>query len=270
MNCTKCGAPLTGNDQFCRNCGAPVMNMQTNQGGYVQPQNNGGAINNLNYGENYNKFPQKNNMSKYIIIGLAVVIVILIGVLIFFLVNNKNNTTSASTDKSDNNAELVQTSNESSYKVNLGNFTLSIPDDLIYQRESNLLIIGDEAGTWAAQFGVYDGSYTQLNKNKAQFTTLAQQDGATATPGVEKTLGGVEFITTEYTYGGNNYLIAYAKGNAMYLFGVQIMNLDNEFDYDVLEKYIAPIVTSATYSDVATNIEFNSNVDLSSFNSLIK
>lgn len=269
MNCTKCGAPLNGNDQFCRNCGAPIMNAQTNQGGYGQPQNNVvGQRNNMTYGV-YNQMPQKSNISKYIIIALAVIIVILIGVLVFFLVNNKDDSSNTNST-SDTNADVVQTSNTSSYKVNLGNFIFSVPDDLTYEKVDDALYVGDVNGTWAAQFSIMEGSYTQLNKNKAQMPTLAQQSGFTATAGVEQTLSGVNFVITEIGLSGNSYLVAYAEANSMNIFEIQIMNLDNDFDYDVLEKYIAPIVASATYSDVATNIEFNSNINTSQFASLAK
>ena len=297
MNCKKCGAVLTPEDQFCKNCGETV-NSQTNNVGTQQPvetpNNNFGqpagmgqpvnnaqpSYNNMNNNghgwQNYNNAPMYNNQpmnkpsgnGKYIAIGLAIIVGIFAIIFIVGMVTSKDDNNSLTSGGS-NNTNVTQTS-KTNYKVNFKGFTFEIPDNLVYEEDDGTLLIGDEAGTWATILELEQGSFTQLQANKGQLQSMMQQSGYIASAATEKTLGGVNFITLEITKSGQKAIAALAKANSMYFIGVTALNQDNDYDYKLLET-IAPIIKSAQYTGSTTNnISGTNKIDMSGISELAK
>ena len=250
MNCTKCGAPLMEGDQFCKACGTPVTapvtpnNFQPQQPMEMvnqQPMQPNMPVNQNGYQNNYNQQPKQNSPVKYIVIGIvAVVVIVIVGIIIINLIKNKSG--SGSGPSISDNPGTNQTVNKT-YKVNLNGFTFAIPDNLLYDVSNGTLRIGDEDNTWVAQIEMNEGSFAQLKARKNQLRSQMEKIGYGCSDAVEKTVKGVEFITMEISYGGQNALAALTKANSMYLVAVTILNVDNEFDYDLLNT-IAPIIDS--------------------------
>ena len=297
MNCKKCGAQLTPEDQFCKNCGETVNSQINNMGtqqsvetpnnnlgqqvGMGQPINNPQpSYNNMNNGgqgwRNYNDAPMYNNQpmnkpsgnGKYIAIGLAIVVGIIAIVFIVGMVTSKDDKDSLTSGGS-TNTNVTQPS-KTNYKVNFKGFTFEIPDNLVYEEDNGTLLIGNEEGTWATVLELEQGSFSQLQANKSQLQSLMQQNGYVASVANEKTLGGVNFITLEITMSGQKAIAALAKANSMYFVGVTAMNQDNEYDYKLLET-IAPIIKSAQYTGNTTNnISGTNKIDMSGISELAK
>lgn len=285
MNCKKCGSQLTENDQFCKGCGAAVervsaQNMNVNNfntqsqqpmnNGYQQPVNNGinGQTMNQTWTNSYNQptynqGTKNNGNAKFIIIGIIIAIAIFGGILTVGLLSNKND------NSLDNDGNMQQANNSSNYKVNFGGFAFKIPTDLVYETDSDAMLLSDENGTWAAYIEVVEGSYNQLLNNKNQLQSIYLDLGYNASSVVEKTIGGMSFITLELSMGGTNALLGLAKANSMYVFGVTALNLDNEFDYDLL-KTISKVLNSAEYTGETNNMQINNKIDLSGISSLAK
>lgn len=270
MNCKKCGAPLSVGDQFCKSCGASVSAESNNIGTNnivnntvnESLSNSQSTWNQANQSSSYHSMSNNNgnsgNNAKYIILGVVVVAIIIALVLAFYFVFGNS-----SPKEGDNpNPDAVQTSNKSSYKVNFKGFTFSIPDDLIYEVSGDLLFIGDELGTWMAQVEVEQGSFAQLSANINQLQPVLQQSGYTVSAAEEKILGGLQYITLEINAGGQNAIVGLAKVNSMHFAAVTALNLDNEFDYSILET-VAPIINSAELSETTTNMEASTNIDMS-------
>lgn len=263
MNCKKCNATLAENDRFCKNCGTPVneANIQQNQMGNKQAVNqNYSQSMQQTYGNpiNYDYPSQKVNVAKYVVFGMLGVFAIVVISVVVIAISVLNDNLSGG----NNNFDITQTgSSKSTYKVNFKGFSFNIPDNLSYEEESGVLLIGDEEGTWMTQIEIEEGSFTQLKANKSQLQTMMQQNGYTSSIAQEKTLGGVEFITMEISYSGQNVIVALTRANSMYFIGVTAMNLDNEFDYSLLET-IAPIISSASYSGATSNMEIGTKLDM--------
>lgn len=274
MNCSKCGAPLMENDQFCRNCGASVneenaQNVMNNnyQQAYNQPM--------------YNQQPQNNNMKFMIIVGILVIGIVAIIVAIIFGLNNNNknsvntglnnsNITNESVNK-DNNSDSDATTvkKNSGYKVKFNGFKFEIPTDLIYENAENSIVVGDEDGTWTAYIEVIEGAYNQIVTNKNKLQGVYTQQGYKASSAVEQTIGDMPFITIELSKSGLNAVVGIAKANSMNLFGITTYNVSNEFDYDVI-KILADILSTAEYTGETNNISTFEKIDLTGISSVAK
>ena len=270
MNQTNMGAISNVSEQPVNNQGMNQPNIGGMPNVFEQPVNNQGmnqppiifdnsSRNSFNPSNSFQ--PKKSNFAiKLIFIGLAVVIVGLIAFLAVSLLGNK----------SGSNGTNVSQSTTKTYKVNYDNFTFSVPDNLVYDIRNDLLYIGDEDGTWMVQFEIVEGSFSQLVANKSLLQQTFQQSGYSVTPAVEKKLAGVDYITLEVGVDGQNMLAACARLNAMYLVGLSVYNVDNDFDYSVLEK-MASIINSAEQSSSSTNnLSINKKFDFNLVSDLAK
>lgn len=298
MNCKKCGSPLTENDQFCKSCGAAAnetsasnMNTVGNNMNYSTPTNNmsssvgqpmNSSINNgMNNSTNnqpawansynsqptYNQMPQKNNgNTKFIIIGIVIAVAIFAGIIIVGMFSGDNETSNGGTSSNGGSSSQVS---KSTYNVKFKGFTFKIPTNLVYETETDSIILGDEEGTWATYIEVIEGSYSQMLANKSKLQGVYQQMGYTSSAAIEKTIGGMPFITLEISMSGTNALLGLAKANSMNLFGITAYNIDNEYDYKLLET-VSSILNTAEYTGETNNMSVFEKVDMSGISSLAK
>lgn len=252
MNCKNCGSSLKENIQFCENCGAKV-NGKTNYG--PAPENSGWKLMLILVGST--------------LIGVAIVI------LIAQVIENKkyDNSAKISREKS----EIVANSHEedeeyesddvavkstkdagkSIYTVESGDFSFEIPTNLICTKEYDddrgveFITIEDEENNWIASMGLLPGTgaYENLLKNKNYLKAGLIEDGASeVSDAVEKNIGGIPVIVFEFNKSGQKAIAAYAKYTSTSVFAITIVNKDNKYDYNALEK-IAKIISTAEYND---------------------
>lgn len=264
MNCKKCGAPILEGDQFCKGCGAAVneQNAQNNIESNPNTFNNANQpMNNYNNGTTYQPSyptPQKNNSTKYILIGIGAVILIGIVILIFILTGKKETVTNPNENL--NNGGTTVVNNTSTYKVNFSNFTFNIPNDYVYTTQNNMMLLSDNSGSWAVGITIIDGSYSQLFINKNSLQKTLKNGGYTSSAAVEKTIKGRSFITTEISKNGNNMLAAYSDASMNKIFTLVIYTVNNNYDYNVLEK-VADILNNAKYNATSNSITTTEIID---------
>lgn len=283
MKCKKCGYQLDFTDKFCTNCGKPVnelnmsnngdnfayQNMQTpsyskvNTGSQIinNTPNNQQTMHNVEKGNDGYSFNQnyqasaKNKNSNSI---MAVVVVVAIVVAIVAVVVALNSKKSSNMNPSDIN----NTNNKSTYAVSFDGFKFNIPDDLIYKESENYLSVGNQEETWFVDLEVMKLNFSQLKNNKNLIQTGCQMQGYTCGSATEKKINGVEFITFEITYYGENFLAAYAKINSMYTMAVTVDNQSDIDDNDLLEK-AAQIISSVELISSSNNISVTQKPDMS-------
>jgi len=200
-----------------------------------QPVNNG-----------YNQNNKKANKLIPIIIGIVAVVVF--GAICIFA----GKTLFSSKGAEDKDGEVVaQTSN--TYKVTFNNFTFDVPDDLVYELATDSLLVGDQAGTWAAYIEVAEGNYTQFLSKKSQLQSVYQKAGYTSSAANERKVNGTSYVTLELLSSGQKSIIAFTKANSKYVFGITAYNLANSYDYSILDT-MSKILASAKYNEGTTNI----------------
>lgn len=271
MNCIRCGYQLGENEQVCKNCGTVVNSgvvSDPNLGVLNQnvlgqqpvvpnvnpiPDNtmmNKGVVNNFS-GGNVNNSSTSNNNMKFIILGIAIVGAVLVIVFGISMVLGGG-------DSLRGNNDSLETASRANYKVNYMGFEFSVPDNMIYEVQSDgTLLIGDEADTWVAMILVGDGSFAQIKANKAQISTLLQQQtqgSLTTTVAEEKKIGGVSYVTLEAQASGEKALFAYTRANSMKVLFITAISASGQFDYTILEK-IAPIVSSVKAKETVNSLK---------------
>lgn len=287
MNCKNCGFQLNENDQFCKNCGTPVNNVsvQNNneslnvqqESNYRQPNMQQSAVQQPSWAGGYNgqaiNQASRNSNTKFIIIGIIVAVVvvgaIIGGAVAFSVLGNKKINNS---EPKESEVTLVNNDNNnknSNYTVKFKGFTFKIPTNFVYEVQTNALLLGDEEGTWASYVEIVEGSYNQLLSRKGQFQSTYQSMGYTSSAAVEKTIGGMPFITIEISKSGTNTLLGLTKANSMNLFGVTIYNIDNEYDYKLLET-ISGILSATEYNGTTNSMSTYEKLDLSKIAALAK
>ena len=264
MNCKKCGNPLEENDQFCKNCGAPVTEVSAQT--------------------NYGPTP-KNSTLKFVLIFLGVAIFIasaIIGIAIMKAAEEDKDdvktskkkevvVTEKDKDYEEEDEEILTPPTKSTYTVKSNGFTFKIPTDLVYETTNEggneTISIGDEDGTWMLTITPIQGSYNQMLANKNQLQSLMIQEGYNVSEIVEKTYGGMPFIVMEISEGGQNGLLTISKANSMYVFLSTAVNIDNEFDYDMLEE-VADILRTAEFNSETTNMKTVEGLNLDEISKL--
>lgn len=284
MNCNNCGAPLTAEDKFCKNCGAEVLG-----GGDEKVNNNLGNVGNglgqekkvedVTLTENTvlgggmpkeqavmnetmisevstngpvaadQSTRKKNNGMLYGLIATGCVAAVAIVVAILALTGvfgggNQGGGQVASTD-------VVEVPSTATYKAYLDGFSFDVPENIIYQNDvdetgRNVLYLMNESDTWEASLAVMSNvSFDQLKANKSQLQVALSEFGDVS-PLTEQTIAGVEYVLGSISVGSDSLMMAFAKANAMNVFGVELANIDYTVDFSLLEN-ISPIIASAQY-----------------------
>lgn len=227
----------------------PINNQQMNYSNTQSSWSN--SYNSVDYNQQ-----KPNNKKKLIIIGAIVLVVVILVVVLILVFTNKDNDGGA-------------IGNVSTYTVNYSDFELSIPDNLLFEYSDGSLLLADQEETWVARMDIIEGTYSQLQSNVNRIQATLQQQGLNSTNIKEQNLGGVDYITMELSYQGQNEIAGFTSINSMYIAVIEAYSVDNDFNFDILEQ-IAPVISSAKYNAGTNNISINSTLDLDAIGQLAK
>lgn len=267
MNCSKCGAPLTAQDQFCKGCGtpnnagmpaqpaapvapaqpaAPAQPMAPAQpavmpGPAVMPQVGGAAV--------APATPAKSGGKGGLYAIICVAILAVAAVVIFVVALNAGLIGGeAPTEPNEPGEDVAEVS---TYKVTMGSWTFDIPTNLAVEEYDGTLLLADlNDKSWAIRFAPLEGNLKYLNK--AGLISAYQAQGITV-KNVQKTIDGYNFESFELSAGGDTAIMAYADLNANYVMAVQAIKTTGELAYDKI-SVVTKIMKTASYS-VTTNME---------------
>lgn len=239
MNCKKCGNPLLESDQFCKNCGAPVneINAQNQFYGMQQPINNGIIEEQMN---NYNSQSTddkniKNNNKKTLLMILGLIIIVAV-ILIIVLVGNNNN----------------NSNKNSNYEVEFREFLFKIPVNLTYLAETDHMVLINKEKTQKINIQVIEGNYNDFSAKKDLLKDMYESINYNCKIEL-KTIEGINFTILELTKDDTNGLYVITEANSTNLFGITIYNTNNEYDYNLLET-IASILSETEYTGINETI----------------
>lgn len=294
MNCNNCGSPLIPGDQFCKNCGTPVPNNSVQNpnvgvnGPVIQPtmqpvqpepqqvfqqpvqtvetMNMSQPMNNVStptmQPQNVNPTPSpvqpqptnKNNTVLFVIIGVVLVGIII--VLAVLLMNKKEQPVTNGTNgntSGDNVAQLAQTN---TYEVTGIGYKFDVPTDIVYEKDSEQIMFGNEAKGWVAMVSLFDSYYSEISSNSTLFAQTMNDLGYSISNTEVKTIGNKEYVVFDGEYEGMVYTMAFTELPNNNTAMIMIIDMNNVSTNQYLED-VNKILETAEYAGSYRGIEFN-------------
>lgn len=260
MNCSKCGAPLTAQDQFCKGCGTPNNAGMPAQAAPVQPAQPAAPAAPVMPGQPAvapmamgaapaPAAPAKSGGKGGLYAIICVAILAVAAVVIFVVALNAGLIGGEKPAEGEEVGEEV--AEVSTYKVTMGSWTFDIPTNLAVEEYDGTLLLADlNDKSWYIRFAPIEGNLKYLNK--AGLIASYQAQGVTV-KNVQKTIDGYNFESFELSAGGDAAIMAYADLNANYVMAVQVIKNTGELAYDKI-SVVTKIMKTASYS-VTTNME---------------
>ncbi len=187
----------------------------------------------------------------------------LIGIIIFFVLGifvgkiffSKTIYTNTKA-KTQNKVKLVADGKNNT--TTAGKFTFQIPESYIYDRRNNGILIYASDATWRIYIRGDEATYDILANAKSSIQATLQEAGVTVNQIKESQINNVSYLTIEGTTKTYNRLIAYTDATNNYVYYVEIVNTNNDYDYEALE-IAADIIKNAKYNESSSDIE---NIDI--------
>ncbi|MCH5167123.1 MAG: hypothetical protein J1F35_04435 [Erysipelotrichales bacterium] len=184
-----------------------------------------------------------------IIVGITFLVVgIMLGKMFF----SKNYCTVPSTSVVSSKKKFV---NDGKNNVtNIGSFTYTIPNDYIYDKNDNGVLIYNKDDTFRIYITSEKGSYEDISGAKNSIRESLKENSYTVNSVKEIKSLDIDFVVFETTTNLVNRMVAFADAGEGYIYYLEIVNINNTFDYEVLE-IAADIVKNVTYEEVSTKME---------------
>lgn len=146
--------------------------------------------------------------------------------------------------------------------TNVGGYTYKIPDAYTYDKSDGGVLIYDENDTFRIYIRTNEGLYTDLTGAKNSIRASMAENSVNVENVRELKSNDVEFLIFETITRLNNRIVAFADAKNDHVFYLEIVNVNNSFDYDVLD-IAADILKNATFEETTTSMEKIDIVDIS-------
>lgn len=146
--------------------------------------------------------------------------------------------------------------------TNVGGYTYKIPEGYIYDKSDGGLLIYDDADSFRIYIKTDAGLYTDLTGAKNSIRATMVENGVNVENVRELKSNDVEFLIFETITRLNNRIIAFADAKEDHVFYLEIVNVNNGFDYDVLD-IAADILKNVTPEGTTSAMEKIDVVDIS-------
>ncbi len=191
-------------------------------------------------------------------------LICIIGIVVFFilgLVIGKvffSTTVYSNTRKNTNQSNIAHVSDGKNNVTHAGDYTYTIPEDYLYDRFEDGVLIYDDADTWRIYIRADLGLYDDLANAKTSVRQTLIDASISVRNINEINVNDQAYLIVEGTTTTYNRLIAFTDAKNDHVFYIEIVNSDNDFDYDVLE-IADDIVKNAELNESVSNME---NVDV--------
>lgn len=192
------------------------------------------------------------NVPKVLLLVVAVIFLV-IGILIGNMFFSKNYcvTTSKPSVVSSNTKFVSDGKNN---VTNVGAITYTIPEDYMYDKRDNGILIYEKNDTFRIYIQGVSGSYETISGAKNSVRETLRNNNYTINGVKELKSFDVEFIVFEATTNLVNRMLAFADAGEGYVYYIEMVNINNTFDYDVLEV-VADIIKNAKFESVSSEME---------------
>lgn len=270
MNCKNCGAQLSNEARFCRNCGFKVENnnINNNQVNEGHINNNINKVNTQNNSNipTYNNENNNNNTLLFVIIGILSVIIV--ALLIIFIpkvikkdndsssTNNANNPITTTENKTSTTTKSNSQNTNSSYNnysIIYSDFNLTIPNTVQYKSAYDSIELVDRNGTWDSNVRILKGDYHNADFSQIKASLVNKNFKVNST--LTKSVGGVSYTYFTASLGSEQVIFAFANVDTNHSI-VIVLRADNN-DYDNSLSIMSDIIKNAKLRTTSNNIKEN-------------
>lgn len=199
------------------------------------------------------KIPKGSKNVPKVLLFIVGIIFLVIGILIgnmFFSKNYCSTTSKPSVVSSD--TKFV--SDGKNNVTNVGTITYTIPEDYIYDKNDNGILIYEKNDTFRIYIQGVSGSYENISGAKNSIRETLRNNNYTINGVKELKSFDVEFTVFEATTNLVNRMLAFADASEGFVYYIEIVNINNTFDYDILEV-VADIIKNAKFESVSSEME---------------
>lgn len=207
---------------------------------------------------------KSSNVTLIIIAIIALAIGVLVGKSLF----SKNYCATANMSYVDNKTHYVADGKNN--ETIAGNYKLKIPTDYTYDRANNGVYIYGADDKYRIFIKSESARYKDLTGSKTSMKVSIAEQKLDVLNVKEIKSGNTNFLAFEVSRNGDNRLLCFADANNDNVFYIEIIDIDNNYNYEIL-SIVADIIENAEMVEVNSNMEKRDTIDVSkvSINSAI-
>lgn len=135
-----------------------------------------------------------------------------------------------------------------------GNYTFKIPNKYYYDKSDKGILIYDEEDTWRIYMRADNGFYENMASAKTSIKETLKDASIQINDIKEIKVEKTNFLAIEGTTGVQNRLIAFTDAKNDFVYYIEIVASDNNYDYNAL-SIAADIAKNAVYNEKESNME---------------
>lgn len=209
------------------------------------------------------KMGKSKSVPKVILIG-GIIVFFIMGVLVGSTVFKQNVCVgTSSNNKKKTTTKVTYVSNGKNNETKAGNYTYKIPENYVYDKKNNGVIIYSDTGDWRIFIKAESGLYDDVATARTSIEETLKENNVTVNNLRETKISDNSYVIIEGTTRLQNRLIAITDAKNDHIFYIEIVTTDNSYNYDIL-SLANDIAKSATYNESVSDIEHIDIYDASS------
>lgn len=192
------------------------------------------------------KMGKKHNVPQVILIG-GVIIFFIIGVMVGSTLFKQNVCIGSANKKNTNTEDVHFVADGENNVTKAGKYSFKIPKDYMYDKIESGVSVYDDKGTWRIYIKAVPGSYDNIASAKVSIEESLKTDSINIVSIKETRLNEKNHLLIECSKNLVNRLVAFVNAGNDYVFFIEIIDVDNNFNYEILN----------VADDLISNVEFD-------------